>query len=84
MAKLKAFAGRIFLRNTGQCQCVVAATSQAKAASILKVSLGEIRNYFSLTGNEKDIEIALSKPGTVFIRLKPGDGYQELSPEEVR
>lgn len=67
MAKLKVFNGFGFLRNvSGQVDIMVATTSQKKASELLDVSIGTIRDYFSVTGNDEDIAIATARPETIF------------------
>ena len=45
----------------------MAASSQKQAAEKLNVSVNHLRNYFSVTGNPLECEVALSQPGVVFL-----------------
>jgi hypothetical protein len=74
---LKVWGGRIMVHNPAAgrsyCRAVVAATSQAKAAQALFCSLRELRNYWAVTGNKKEIALALSQPGCVFAQTSETD-----------
>ena len=67
--KLKVFGGRIFLGHL--CprggRAVIATTSQKKAAEIAGTSLGEIRNYWSTTGNPREVELAMANPEKLIV-----------------
>jgi hypothetical protein len=64
---LKVWGGLIHMGARGQCRTVVAATSQAKAAEALGCTIGEVRGWWSVSGNEDDCRAALSEPGRVFM-----------------
>ena len=64
--KLKAFGGLLF-RGGKQVRSVLATTSQKKAADILDMSLYEFRNYWGETFNDKEVSVAMSEPGKIFI-----------------
>lgn len=66
MAKLKVFGGYIFV-NGKQVRAIVAATSQKEAAGLTRESAKSIATHWPETGNEIEIETALSKPGVVFV-----------------
>jgi hypothetical protein len=51
-----------------QIRCVVAVTSQKAAAAAFKTTLGHVRDYGSITNNDKEVATAMSKPGVVFAR----------------
>lgn len=51
----------------GQVRAVVAARSRAEAARLLKIKDVKLKTYGSITHNKKEMEAALSKPGTVFL-----------------
>ena len=72
MAKLKVFGGYIIYGNK-QRRVIVATTSQKKVAEITKQTLSEIRNWFCVTGNEKEQKIALSEPHTMFVADDEGN-----------
>lgn len=65
--KLKVYGGIIFVKGK-QMRAVVATTSQKRLSEIVKESLYEIRNFWSETGNDAELEIALSKPESVFYK----------------
>lgn len=64
--KLKVFQGIAHGRGKPQVNTVVAAVSQKEAAALLNISIGTLRNYWSVTGNAKAIEAAMQSPGTVY------------------
>lgn len=64
--KLKVFGG-LTIKNGKQVRTIVATTSQQKAADLVGISLGHLRDYWSVTGNPVELELALSKPNAVFI-----------------
>jgi hypothetical protein len=70
-SRLKVYGGWIIRPNVGsspQCKVVVAAKSRAEVARLLDVGIRHVTNFMSETGNAKDIEVAMSEPGTVFLR----------------
>ena len=69
MKELKVFGG--FFRRDDRV--IVAATSQRQAAEIIGTSVGVIKKYFAITGNAKEIEKAISSPGTVFVLKNNND-----------
>lgn len=70
--KLKVFGCGIYIgryrkdKGRGQRRAIVATTSQKKAAEAMGITLYEFRTYGCETGNKKEIEQAMSSPGTVF------------------
>lgn len=68
MAKLKVFGGALIKRGV-QSRFIVAATSVKKAADVAGCSISEIRNYWSESGNQKEIAIATAKPETLFVKI---------------
>lgn len=64
--KLKVFGG-LTIKNGKQVRTIVATTSQQKAADLVGISLGHLRDYWSVTGNPTELDVALSKPNTVFV-----------------
>lgn len=64
--KLKVFGGLIIHKGK-QVRTIVATTSQQKAADLVGVSVGHLRDYWSVTGNTVELETALAKPNTVFV-----------------
>lgn len=67
MAKLKVYGGYTF-KDGKQVRCVVAATSQKKAADAAGESISHVRNYWSVTGNQDEIDAAMSTPGIPVFR----------------
>jgi hypothetical protein len=65
MREYKVFAGNGFIRGK-QVFMIVAAKTQKRASELTGLSTGEIRNYWSITGNKDQIETAMSEPETVF------------------
>lgn len=64
MAKLKVFA-----IGTGQSdRSIVAASSRKTAALLVGCSYHYMAGYGSVTGNVEECAVALSQPGTVFVR----------------
>ncbi len=45
---------------------VVAATSGARAAMLVGITMSHFRNFFCETGDDEEVAVALRKPGTVF------------------
>lgn len=65
---LKVWGGLVHMGiSRGQCRTVVAATSQAKAAEALGITVSELRGWWSVSGNVGDLAAALSSPGQVFM-----------------
>ena len=68
---LKVFAGLESVRGAKQARVLVAATSQQAAVEALRAcgmhtTRRTIGQYWSVTGNKRECELALSAPGTVF------------------
>jgi len=61
----KVFGGMTF-HDGKQVRAVVAAPNQKRAAELVGMSVGEFRQFWSVTGNSEEISAALSRPGTVF------------------
>ena len=71
---LKVWGGLMLMGSLGQLRTVVAATSQAKAAEALGLSLSELRGWWSVTGNKSDLAAAMSEPGRVFMAATRNGG----------
>lgn len=74
MAKVKVFYGIIYwgayAEDGTYCRApngIIATTSQKKVAEAANVSLGEVRNYWSVTANERHIHLAMQYPGKLVI-----------------
>jgi hypothetical protein len=52
----------------GKHRCIVAAQSGKEAARLLDVTYSYLNGWGSVTGNEEELNLALDKPGTVFIK----------------
>lgn len=71
MSALVVYSG--LLHRHGQVHVVVATTSRAALGRILDdlgqhCSRGELRDYWSETGNDTDLSVATAEPGVVFWR----------------
>ena len=55
------------LDRGGVQRCIVAAKSKSAAARLLGVSLYQLDNFGGETGNDLEMQTALSKPGAVFV-----------------
>lgn len=64
MRKLKVYGGLISQSDGKQHRMVIAVSSKAELARILGVGMYIINNWWSETGNKKEIEEALKNPGT--------------------
>lgn len=68
--KLKVFGGLIFTGARGQLRTIVATTSRAKVAALTGETVSSLYNYWSITGNPEECDIALRHPGKVFQEVK--------------
>lgn len=66
MKQYKVYGGNRMDRGV-QVRVIIATTSMAKAALAAGVSLGYVKTYWSVTGNEKEISMATAKPDTLII-----------------
>ena len=65
--KLKVF-GSLMRNDKGKyVRTIVATSSQKEAATILRTSVGHLRDYWSITGNKTELATALAKPRVVFM-----------------
>ena len=72
MSKLKVYGGLTFHKEQGklvQHRTIVATTSQKRVAELTGESLYYIQNYWAITGNEEELEIALKNPEQVFLKI---------------
>lgn len=67
MGKLKVYGGLVFSNLGSQVRVIIATTSQIKAAQAACISVNQLRNYWSITGNKTELEIALAHPGQMFM-----------------
>lgn len=76
---LKVFGGLTFNKGK-QRRTAIAARSKKAAVDALGVSPSYFREYWMETGNDDELKLALSQPGTVFIEMTPYSGnFQPLS-----
>lgn len=68
MGQLKVF-GLGLMHDRHIRRHIVAAHSQREAAKIFGCSAHHVRTYGSVTGNAREMELALLLPGTVFIQI---------------
>lgn len=60
--------GQYFSKENGyQCRAVVAAKSKKRAAELFDCSMYTFNNYAAVTGNKREVKLAMSKPETVII-----------------
>ena len=64
MTKLKVYRWT----SRGTHETVAATTSFKAAAALAHQSIGSFRDWCSVSGNPEHIRIAMTKPGTVFVR----------------
>jgi len=72
MRKLKVYGGLDFRRiekRLAQVRTIVATTSWRRASELTGLSLYELQTYWAISGNERELGIALSCPETVFIKI---------------
>lgn len=86
MAKrLKVYGGNFHLRGK-QVRGIIAGT-QKQAAESTGGSVNHIREYWSETGNARELEIALAEPGVLFwcpTSHKGTDEYKRVEPEKPK
>ena len=71
MRKLKVYStNQYFIREPAirQCRAIVAAPTKKRAAELMDHSMHIFNAYASVTGNDKDIELAMASPETVIVR----------------
>lgn len=74
---LKVFGG-LTVENGNQVRTIVATTSKKKAAALVGESLYHFNEYWCETGNDIELQTALSSPMTVF-KVSSGSG-KDFSP----
>lgn len=67
---MKVFSGLKFAKGK-QRRTVVAAPSRKAAAELLGLSVGHMKDYWTVTGNQLEIETAMAQPGVVFMSSGP-------------
>lgn len=67
----KVFGGMTFHKGK-QVRGVIAAPSQKRAAELVGMSIGQFRQYWSVTGNSEEVRAALSHPETLLGRSFTG------------
>jgi hypothetical protein len=79
MRELAVWGGLLFNKN-GQVRCIVATRTKKRAAELLNIPVSHLNNYFSVTGNSKELAIALAEPEVVFTETQPFTKiYERLS-----
>ncbi len=68
MKTLKVWGGLTF-RGCTQCRTIVATYTKKKACELVNISIGELNDYWSETGNEIELKLALANPEIVFVEL---------------
>lgn len=63
---MKVYGGRYHLRGKS-LRAVVAANNQREVANVTGVSLHEIQVYWCVTGNQAEIEAAMTRPRTLLL-----------------
>lgn len=70
---LKVYGGTTFYNGQQVC-AIVAAHSRWKVAELTGESLYHIKGWWSLTGNQRNIELALAKPlEVIYFDMKTGE-----------
>lgn len=78
--RLTVFAARLLLPGRGQPTLIVAAPSRAAAvrafaaAGVRSVTDGYLKTYGHQSGNAVHLQVATSRPGTVFVETIAGRG----------
>ena len=85
MRELKVYGGLAFMSNGKQSRIIIAATSRKAASEGLQkvglyVPVSHITGYWSITGNAKEIEIALLHPLAPFLVEEYGKEITEYKP----
>ncbi len=83
--KLKVYGGHLFGGKFGHrgSRVIVAAHSWIEVARLVDTPLGHLKNYWTMTGNPRELEVALGKPMAVFFvsddeAYKSEPDFQEL------
>ncbi len=63
---MKVFAGSMLV-DSKQHRAIIAATTRAEASRVTGIPKSRIKHYWTITSNEAEVELAKSKPGTIFI-----------------
>lgn len=65
MKKLKVFGGNFAIKGK-QVRAIIACEYKNQAIAKLGISYNNFRNFWCKTGNEKELEVGLSTPYTIF------------------
>lgn len=65
---LKVWGGWTFV-NGKQVRTIVATLTKKKACELLDIPYYYFKDYWCATGNEKELEVALEFPNTVFVNM---------------
>ena len=90
--ELKVWGGRFYISGQRTARAIIAARSRAEAARVLaqfhpRNAVGEIRDYWSVTGNEAEIAAATAQPLTLLVcenrQLAPAaENYAPFQPRK--
>lgn len=78
MAELKVYGGLIHAGR--QRRTIVAAKSRAEVCRLTGLSDSQIKGYWSVTGNKAEIDLAMSRPGVVFMSDESGYRFRQYEP----
>jgi hypothetical protein len=67
----KVFGGQL-KRNGIRARTIVAAPSKKAAAELLGISVGYLRDYFPVSDDDNEVNVAMSRPGVVFQVVEEG------------
>ncbi|MDU4254513.1 hypothetical protein [Pseudomonas sp.] len=79
---LKVYGGHTF-KGGRQARTIIAAKSMKEAAEAIGTTLTEMRAYWSVSGNPKELEIALAQPGVVlYERVERSGDFQPINQDK--
>ncbi len=81
MNKLKVYGGSAIIGRKYE-RVIIAATSKKEVAKIVGTTLYTIRTYWSVTGNESEIDAATSNPGVVMYLHHQGKYIRPILKED--
>lgn len=69
MPKVKVYGGTTMLAMGGrrQVRAIIATSSQQNAAKAFGLTVGEVRKFWSITGNPVEVEVATSRYGVPLV-----------------
>lgn len=73
--RLKVYGGQFVIAGKS-CRAIIATTSQRNVAAVVPgASIGYIRDYWSITGNEAEVKAALERPGVLLVSPSHGADF---------